>query len=669
MLNRRRRLGASLVAVATTVSLALGSLLMLASPAPAAAQEGAFTTASAVPATAVGYSVIDLDLDSAQWQQVDALLARLGVPNALDTFREAAVDEADDDLTQAQFDAFFGGEAAFYITSAGVESLVEQSMQMQSAMMEMAEASPAAMDDMDAMDDIDFEDLPVDFEITGMGAVIEPGDFATVWSLIEEGIAEESAGDDATIVETTEGDVTILTITPNEENAPEFVVAGNGSLIILAGNIIDAQTVIDTANGEAESLADLDSFNQVVANLPASAISFSYYDNTAIMGELMGSMYGDFYSLTPELQAAIEAEYSAGVSFWVDDNGFRFDSVSIPATGTDLSTLVPDGTVTFDGRVPAATTLFFSGQMLPGYWDVAAYSVAQVLVMGMSGEEPDFSSMDEMFSAESMQEMLDEANSFLGFNLLDDFFGQFSGETAFALTFPNLMAMGSISVDTVFVTEVEDPAPVAESLNTLVRMAGSMAGDEFPVTTRAAGDDTVYVIGDPTTTGIPAIEVGVVGNEFLIGTDTGVAGFLGEVENSLADDARYQEVLSLLPGETYYQIGYIDLTDIIPTVVALSGMDSGASSVEDADPACLEFDTQLDAQAAYDEDPFENSNLDQDFDGQACEDFFNPAAEVATPAPSGGVEALEAAAAVAFESDGNMYSSGILVVGEVPADE
>jgi hypothetical protein len=99
-------------------------------------------------------------------------------------------------------------------------------------------------------------------------------------------------------------------------------------------------------------------------------------------------------------------------------------------------------------------------------------------------------------------------------------------------------------------------------------------------------------------------------------------------------------------------------------------MDSGASSVQDADPACLEFDSQVDAQTAYDEDPFENSNLDQDFDGQACEDFFNPAPTVATPVPpSGGIEALESAASVAFEDDGKIYSSGILVVGEVPADE
>ena len=57
----------------------------------------------------------------------------------------------------------------------------------------------------------------------------------------------------------------------------------------------------------------------------------------------------------------------------------------------------------------------------------------------------------------------------------------------------------------------------------------------------------------------------------------------------------------------------------------------GATSVVDADPACGDYDSQAEAQAAYDDDPFDQSDLDQDFDGQACEDYF---ASSATPTPS-----------------------------------
>ena len=249
---------------------------------------------------------------------------------------------------------------------------------------------------------------------------------------------------------------------------------------------------------------------------------------------------------------------------------------------------------------------------------------------------------------------------------MDDFFGQFGGEAAFALTFPNLMTMGSLSVDTVLVTELEDSATVAESAERLVRLVSSMAGDEMPVTTREVGDDTLYVIGDPETTGVPAIEFGVVEDYLVLGSGTGVNGFLESVENPLSEDEQFNDVLGLLEGENYYQVAFVDLTDILPTVMGLSGsMSEGASGIEDADPACLEFSSQEEAQAAYDEDPFENSNLDQDFDGQACEDLFAAAEAEATPAaPSGNVEALQAFAAVAYERDGNLYSSAILTVAE-----
>ena len=62
------------------------------------------------------------------------------------------------------------------------------------------------------------------------------------------------------------------------------------------------------------------------------------------------------------------------------------------------------------------------------------------------------------------------------------------------------------------------------------------------------------------------------------------------------------------------------------------GVSGSMGSSTDADPSCGEYATQADAQAAYDEDQFENYQLDQDFDGEACEDFFG--APAASPAPS-----------------------------------
>lgn len=657
MLNRSARLGRGLVALMTVLSLTAGSLLVLA--VPAVAQSETYSTASAVPADAVLYSSFDLDLESAQWQQVDELLSRLGVPDALSELRTSMLDDAEGELTEEELDAFLGGEAAFYALPSAIESMFEQFDALNEELTDMAAASPAAMQDMDAAD------MP-DIEVTGVGAIIAPSDPDLAWDYINRQIDSMSDETDGQVEEVTEDEVTILTITPSSESESEVVVAYNGEIMIIGGNIIDVQTAIDTANGDAEALADLDPFSAVVAELPEESVSFTYYDNSQVMGALGENFLEGFYSVSPELAASADAEYFGGIALWADTDGFRIDSVSIPAEGTDLSAMVPEGVVTFHERVPAESTVFFGGVVPDGTWNAVAISAAQAINASMTGEQPDMQSLDEMFSEESIQQQLDQAEQILGFDLLDDFFGQFSGETAFAMTFPNLMTMGSVSVDSVFVTELDDAAPVAESVEKLVRMVSSMAGDELAVTTREVGDDTIYVIGDPETTGIPAIEVGVVENNLLIGSGTGVTGFLETVENPLSDDEQFNDVLGLLEGENYYQVAFVDLTDILPTVMALSGgMGEGASGIEDSDPACLEFSSQEDAQDAFDEDTFANSNLDQDFDGQACEDLFAPAAAEASPtASSGSVEALQAFAAVAYESGGYVYSSAILTVAE-----
>ena len=98
------------------------------------------------------------------------------------------------------------------------------------------------------------------------------------------------------------------------------------------------------------------------------------------------------------------------------------------------------------GQRPArqdATHLFISGRPGAGKSALLVETIRNALNAGMTGEEPEVQSLDEMFSEEYIQEQLTQAEDILGFNLLTDFFGEFQGEVAFALTFPNLMAMGS----------------------------------------------------------------------------------------------------------------------------------------------------------------------------------------------------------------------------------
>jgi hypothetical protein len=87
------------------------------------------------------------------------------------------------------------------------------------------------------------------------------------------------------------------------------------------------------------------------------------------------------------------------------------------------------------------------------------------------------------------------------------------------------------------------------------------------------------------------------------------------------------------------------------------------TSTEDADPSCGDYASQEEAQAAYDEDNFENYQLDLDWDGEACEDYFAPATPVTADAGAGMLN-VSALAAVTWAEDGRTGSNAIIVIGE-----
>jgi len=90
-----------------------------------------------------------------------------------------------------------------------------------------------------------------------------------------------------------------------------------------------------------------------------------------------------------------------------------------------------------------------------------------------------------------------------------------------------------------------------------------------------------------------------------------------------------------------------------------SGLNAG---LQDASDRCAEFSTQSDAQAAYDEDPIANFDLDLDFDGVACSDYVaglssgSPVAVLESQVNGGSF------AAVSYKQDGMAFTSGILVI-------
>ena len=81
---------------------------------------------------------------------------------------------------------------------------------------------------------------------------------------------------------------------------------------------------------------------------------------------------------------------------------------------------------------------------------------------------------------------------------------------------------------------------------------------------------------------MPAIEFGVVGDQFVIGVGSGVDSLTGTPSETLADDPQFQEVMGSLPAE-YYQLVYLDINQLaVPLMAMMGSMESS-----DATPVAM----------------------------------------------------------------------------------
>ena len=173
------------------------------------------------------------------------------------------------------------------------------------------------------------------------------------------------------------------------------------------------------------------------------------------------------------------------------------------------------------------------------------------------------------------------------------------------------------------------------------------------------------------------LEFGVIGDQFVIGMSDAVERLSGDTSENLATNTQFQAVMDTLPAEGNGTF-YIDLAQAIPLMQAASeqtdefSFDSG-SKIVDASPACANYATQEEAQAAYDRADPDTFDLDQDFDGQVCEDYFAPAATETTSNGSDEIEqalanadysAIKAFALVAHDDNGLHRTSSILYIAK-----
>jgi hypothetical protein len=229
-----------------------------------------------------------------------------------------------------------------------------------------------------------------------------------------------------------------------------------------------------------------------------------------------------------------------------------------------------------------------------------------------------------------------------------------------------------------FATGTNDPEAVANALMQLSFIIQGASGAEAPLTTQEIGGGQVYVVdlGDGST-----LEFGVVGDRLVIGSGDAVDRLEGAPEESLVDNERFQTVTGTLPAERNGLV-YVDLERAIPLMEAASEQtdDLGLGGFEefpDASESCADYASQEEAQAAYDAAGSGTFDLDQDFDGEVCEDFFTTSEPSVAVDDEGMMDdetaemfadidysAIQAFAQASFDEEGLARSSAILYIAE-----
>ncbi len=641
---------------------------------PVAAQtENQFETATVAPADALAYAVVPLDPDAAQWTQTLRLLDRAGLGSTVERLQDEAPGDGSDDPLLLEL--FLGGELAVVVMDTAAELLISETLR----------ASGFATGDPGSESTDTFSDVTE----SGFAAVITADSPDFIAASVRTAISDTAASTGVE-VQTTEHEgieVEYVEVAVGSDETP-LATARVDDFVLVAGFPVDLEPLIETSQGIREPLTSLDEFNQVQAALVEEHLAFGFI-NPFPSDDLRASLG----------EAGLPVGYIGGQSvptgflLAADEVGLRLETVAIGSGGTASATTLTDSSLLT--QAPGDALAFMAGL------DLASTGVLDLIgafVLTASGlVAPDM-------SARSLDEQLEAQFSALaqnfGVNPRSEILQQLSG--AYGLWFGLDETNGAVSA--LFASGVDDVRTVAGALAQITLIVQSGGSGELTIVTRPVGDDArVYQIetGDST---IPRVEYGVVDDELVVGLGDAVDNVDQNPESSLADNERFQAIMSVLPEPTAGLV-YIDLEQVIPIMSAaadeadvealtddIEGMpdqDDGDNSGEgiaatattgDASPDCASYDSQEDAQAAYDAFEAGTFRLDQDFDGVACEDFFGTATPSAPPGtdtteqPVGEPDQVEPAAdaisavtafgLVAYDEDGNSRTSSLLVIAE-----
>lgn len=633
--------GSTSLTIAMIVAIMASFFASFAAVNPVSAQSIDTSLAETVPAESVMFVEVDLDQSSDQWTQVYALLDRSG----LSDLAEQQADASPEDIGSMAESYELTGSAALALTSAdalattNVAEVTDQAMNV-------------ATDPTDAVNEVP----------EGLVVVFQPEDPDALYSYFEQMVADEADNAMATVETTDYNGVSISFWTSDDPSVAATATALVGDTVVLATRPSDIEPVIDTINGDVENLASNEHFTQVADSFTTDSLMFMYADGTAIAE---ASMAAD--PTISETMAGVDPAsvgYS-GVNVYADDSGFRMDTVSISGDGGAPTALDP----TMASRMPADSLFFVNGTDLAGTG--LPDLLGMFLQMALSQSETDGTVDTTAATATpTVDEVYAELESQLGFNIKTDLLDHLTGEWAIAGNVDQIFS-DTPNVDVVFVSEVDDETAVADTTDQISFIVQAAIDQE------SATIEDRDVNGNPVTTvtvidgiapGQPLIiEWAVVDGEFLLGVNNGIESYLNGSGDVLADTPLYQQTMDALPQDEANMVGslFINLERTIPMIEEAATSMSSSMSVLDNDEACGDYASQEEAQAAYEADEFGLWNLDLDYDGQACEDYFaDTASPAASPASMSEDLSILSIGSVSY-TDGDVYhNNSILLIGD-----
>lgn len=569
---------------ATALVLSMGSAAF-AVPG-VSAQDALPSIADAAPADTALFQQVDLDFDGEQWQQSDALLERLGVPDALDTMRQAIIEDHGDmgSFTESDLDAVTGGEMAIVVSGDAFATLFEVQAQMMAATTGTPVASPVSM---------------VEGEPLGVAIILRASDSDAAWEYAENQTNAFATENDLQVTSASYGSGEIIETVGGEgegaedleepydkflgaHGGKEFAAGRAGDYIIGAATADDVEHIIDVIDGNAPSLSESEPLTQIAAELPGPALAFTYFDAEAMVNALDEETLESIEAMQPGYSLEDLGSYS-GVTISAVDEGFRMDSYSIAAEGANTSQLiVPNSPEVAESasNVPADSFVYSAGVLPPNTFASGAYSLAQAVNAMEDGNQP----QEAMPSAEEVDAAVEQAAETLGFNPATELFDILGPEYIFFSSFPSFA--DAFSFNAVAAVSTSDPTTLSGTMEKVADLIEREGDEEVSLTTREMDGDTIYSLTDPGDEGAPTVDFGVVGDQAVVGIGTGLDELSATPAEALADEPQFQEIMGTLPAE-YSSVFYMDARPLTSLAMVFSGgfSEGGAEATPMAEPA------------------------------------------------------------------------------------